>query len=105
MYARSVACFLIAYLAVLPGLPARGAPPATPDRKEKVVRTDRYGDPLPDGAVARLGTVRWRQAGTLSCVAFSADGKILASGSRDGQVYLWEVATGKELRRLTGHVN
>jgi tetratricopeptide (TPR) repeat protein len=36
-------------------------------------------------------------------VCFSADGRTLASGSRDGTVRLWEVASGKELTRLTGH--
>jgi WD40 repeat protein len=33
-------------------------------------------------------------------VAISRDGKTLATGSWDGTVRLWEVATGKEVRRL-----
>lgn len=61
-------------------------------------RTDPFGDPLPDGAVARLGTMRLRQPGVRS-LAFSKDGGTLASGG-DRPVQLWEVATGKLLRTL-----
>lgn len=36
-------------------------------------------------------------------VAFSPDGKLLASASADKSVILWEVESGKKLRTLTGH--
>lgn len=35
---------------------------------------DRYGDPLPSGAVTRLGSTRWR-TGACSYVEYSRDGK------------------------------
>lgn len=42
-------------------------------------------------------------AGFVTTVAFSPDEKLLASGSYDTTVKLWDLATGIELRTLKGH--
>jgi RNA polymerase sigma factor (sigma-70 family) len=70
------------------------------------VRTDRYGDPLPPGAIRRLGSVHFRQHNT-ACIRISPDGKTLvtASWGRDQKVCVWDVATGKLLRRLPGSLD
>jgi WD40 repeat protein len=63
-------------------------------------------DPLPAGAVMRLGTRRFRHGGAaVTAVAYSPDGKVLASGGGDTLIRFWDPQTGKELRRLSGHTH
>jgi WD40 repeat protein len=64
--------------------------------------TDRLGDPLPPGAMARIGSLRLYQEGRVSRLAFAADGKTLASwhGGQGGTLCVWDAASGKELRRV-----
>jgi RNA polymerase sigma factor (sigma-70 family) len=62
-------------------------------------RTDVHGDPLPPGALARMGTVRFRHGATVARVAFSADGQ-LASAAHDNSIRSWDAATGRERRRM-----
>ncbi|HZY83981.1 MAG TPA: hypothetical protein VFE78_04070, partial [Gemmataceae bacterium] len=79
-------------------LPGRAEAP--PDRPARV---DRYGDPLPPGAVARLGTSRWRQPDQITVVALSRDGRLTAAVSFHRRIHLWETATGKRRALLMGH--
>ena len=61
-------------------------------------RTDPGGDPLPEGAILRLGSLRFRHHGPIFSLAYSPDGKSIVSGGMDEKVRLWETATGKEIR-------
>ncbi len=83
----------------------RFKPPAKdtdrPQTAEKKARTDHFGDPLPAGAVARMGTTRWWHGRVQQeCpLRYAPDGKILACC--DGKaVRFLDAATGKEVRRI-----
>jgi WD40 repeat protein len=65
--------------------------------EEKPLRTDRYGDPLPPGAIARLGTVRFRHCPYVLRAAFSPDERMIASLGGDDCIRLWDAASGKEI--------
>jgi WD40 repeat protein len=94
---------LVACLALWIGPPGKyplwgteGEPAPT----EKAPRTDPRGDPLPEGALTRLGTLRLRHASPVSQLAFTAQGRTLASLGRDNAFSLWQAGSGKELSRL-----
>jgi WD40 repeat protein len=81
---------LLATTAVVVAAAAAPDPPA---------RVDSLGDPLPDGALARIGSVRLRHSGEVGLLAFSNDSKTLFSLGSDQVFRRWDCATGKE----TGH--
>lgn len=72
-----------------------------PAEEKPAARSDLYGDALPEGAIARLGTVRLK-ARCAWCLAFSRDGKLLAVGNSDMTARLWDTATGREVVRCHG---
>jgi hypothetical protein len=79
------------------------APAAQPQKgpqKNPAGQVDLQGDPLPPGAVARLGPIRLRHivrdySGS-ACLAFAPDGKTLVSGGDVG-LRAWDVATCRQL--------
>ncbi len=65
-------------------------------------RTEAPGEPLPDHVVMRLGDARFRQPDFAVQVAFSPDGKRIASIASDNNLTIWEAPSGKRIVR-TGH--
>lgn len=77
-------------------------PPKDEGAKETKSRLDRFGDPLPEEALARFGTVRLR-VGHISKSLFSPDGKTMAiagAHQNTGTLGIWDIASGKELFRF-----
>lgn len=76
-------------------LGAGRAPAAEP----KQPRLDRFGDPLPSGAVRRFGTLRFRHV-YLRDLAFTPDGKQLIASGSGSPLVVFDAATGRRLRTV-----
>jgi WD40 repeat protein len=76
-------------------------------QKSTQPRLDLYGDPLPAGAIARLGTVRLYHPGParlwkspVSGLVYSPDGKTVFGGGMTETIRGWNVDSGKEVRQF-----
>jgi WD40 repeat protein len=58
-------------------------------------------DPLPDGAIARLGSSCFRHEADVRTLAFCPGGKMLATSSWGTGISLWDSGTGKRLFSLS----
>ena len=65
-------------------------------------RTDLHGDPLPDGAIARLGTLRDNIGEISGDIVLSPDGKMITATSEWFSIplRLWDLKTGRVIRHL-----
>jgi WD40 repeat protein len=91
----------LTFVLLAAGSPARGTPLDRPNSGAlQTVRQDLHGDPLPLGAVARLGTVRLRGVDEVRGLGFSPDGKVVVSSRGWRVTQLWDAATGRELHLL-----
>jgi RNA polymerase sigma factor (sigma-70 family) len=62
---------------------------------------DRQGDPLPAGALARLGTLRFRPGGVVSSLVLAPGGKTVLTLDTRGNVCVLDAMNGQTLRRFS----
>ena len=67
---------------------------AAPPAKTAVEQVDRLGDPLPQGALVRLGTLRFQPPQCVNDMVLSPDGKTLVTIG--GLIVAFDTATGKQ---------
>lgn len=79
------------------GLTIGTAAGADPSPSGKV---DQVGDPLPPGAIARIGSTRFLPRPYLTRVFFTADGKTVFGLGSDSVVQFWDAETGKTIFEL-----
>jgi RNA polymerase sigma factor (sigma-70 family) len=79
--------------------PAASPTAASPDGRVFAVATDKMFS-LFEAATGKEMARCLGHKGAVSALVFSGDGKIVASGSKDKTVGLWDVPTGRQLRRI-----
>jgi hypothetical protein len=83
------------------GLMAFVLPVTAHGQPARSLRQDVYGDPLPAGAVLRLGTKRLQTKGGFG---WMPDGKALAT-YRDGTIFVWDMEDGHCRESLFAPIN
>jgi WD40 repeat protein len=78
--------------------PARRGRPAEPDSAEGRDAAPTYGPPAGPASFTL-----WGHQGAVNGVAFSPDGRLVATAGADRAVKVWEVGRRREVRTLRGH--
>lgn len=60
---------------------------------------------LPEHVALIIGNPRLRHGGQINALAFSTDGKKLATASSDGTCKIWDLGNGHEICAFTGHTD
>jgi len=113
MFGKSAAaaafCAIIALTAVVgspddpAGKPAIPTSPPNPVAKPVPERVDAFGDSLPPGAAARLGTIRFRMGMWPKQLVVSPEGSRFASVAHNyviHQLTIWNATTGQPIRQV-----
>jgi len=61
--------------------------------------------PVEDDGVEVLASESWQLQVPVLALAFAPDSQVLATGEKDGELRTWDVATGRTIARLSGHLD
>lgn len=83
-------------------------PPDRPDspaatvsaKRAPTVLLDCFGDDLPQGARARMGTLRLRHDHPVASALYTPHGLLVTSVAERGAILVWDAATGRKLREI-----
>jgi RNA polymerase sigma factor (sigma-70 family) len=105
------ALFAVTAFVVSSDGPAEKSPAASPTQNPVAIvdtnHVDAYGDPLPAGAIARLGTLRFQSGMWPKSIAPSPDGSKFATIGHNNQIHLltiWNAKSGQPIRQIELHV-
>ena len=105
----AVAVLAIALLGTGAGVVVRQAPAVQPPDRPAAPRaavaanqapTGPVDRSLPEGARARMGTVRFRHGDLVSKALYTPQGRLVVSLGESGDIRVWDEATGRKLREI-----